>query len=90
MESASFIGDDGSNNNIAIKLCQELFTIPPKIFSQLPFTKGGLGGFLEVDFQNGSSLQNLESLNIRSTEGFKLKKPKEGQRLRIMFLGYIG
>jgi hypothetical protein len=37
--------------------------------SPLPlFTKGGLGGISEVGFPNGSSLQNLESLNISSTE----------------------
>jgi len=33
-----------------------------------PFTKGGLGGISGVGFPSGSSLQNLESLNIGSTE----------------------
>jgi len=33
-----------------------------------PLPKGGWGGFLEVGFQNGSSLQNLKSLDVSSTE----------------------
>jgi len=55
-----------------------------------PFTKGGLGGISEVGFQNGSSLQNLESLNVSSTQHTEEVKINLKSNSRTHPPGWIG
>jgi hypothetical protein len=64
MESASFIGDDGSNNNIAIKLCQELFTISPDFFTASLFQRGNpaFGGTISSLYKREVGEGFLETL----------------------------